>query len=347
MAFCKNCGNLLKEEAKFCPNCGCAVPVQAAYEQVPRKEEIPVTAPCKNCGAALKEGAKFCPNCGAKRDANPAFAEESESPPETTMPDTAVSPQTGLQDSDADPDTPLSTEEAGNSLPFVSAENVRILRLISDIECLTQEREQSSVENRKIKETLEKTKLGLIAAITAITAGVVGIIIAIGIGYQKYSSMESSLLAAETALQTVEANLETAEASLQLIESSLLPINATSIKVGNSTKNGRWLTNAGDNLYSSNMRYFSPVMTYNSVLEGEITFSIKILRPNGTLMNNPSISPIGYTYTVKERVLRGNNQTLDLAGWGNENSSSYSTGEWTVEVWYENACLRSEKVRIY
>jgi cell division protein FtsB len=69
------------------------------------------------------------------------------------------------------------------------SDNTKITRLMSDIEHLTQERDQSKAENRKIKENLEGTKTGLAAAIVF---GVLGILIAIGIGQDEYNSMESS-----------------------------------------------------------------------------------------------------------------------------------------------------------
>ncbi|MDR0761348.1 MAG: hypothetical protein LBF74_14775, partial [Treponema sp.] len=126
-------------------------------------------------------------------------------------------------------------------------------------------------------------------------------------------------------------------------------VNITSIKAGNFAQGGQWLTNAGNALYASQMRYLAPVITYNSLLDIEITFYIKIIEPNGNLLSNSSISytsPTGYTYSTTEWVHQGNNQTLNLSGWGNSNSSSYSAGQWTVEVWHNNACLRSEKVTI-
>jgi hypothetical protein len=77
-----------------------------------------------------------------------------------------------------------------------------------------------------------------------------------------------------------------------------------------------------------------------------MTFYVKILRPNGSLMNNTSTSPNGYTNSSKANVTSGNNQKLSLSGWGNNDSSAFEAGEWTVEVWWEGVCLKSEKVRI-
>lgn len=53
---CNNCGAEIKQEAKFCTNCG-----------APQEDEPAVTAQtknCPNCGAELDIDAKFCPECG-------------------------------------------------------------------------------------------------------------------------------------------------------------------------------------------------------------------------------------------------------------------------------------------
>ncbi|MFP4456432.1 MAG: zinc ribbon domain-containing protein [Clostridia bacterium] len=53
---CQNCGAEIKQEAKFCTNCG------AAQEDEPAA--MPETKNCPNCGAELDIDAKFCPECG-------------------------------------------------------------------------------------------------------------------------------------------------------------------------------------------------------------------------------------------------------------------------------------------
>jgi hypothetical protein len=120
----------------------------------------------------------------------------------------------------------------------------------------------------------------------------------------------------------------------------------TSLKVGNVNNYGRWLTNAGNALYSSQMRYLRPVITYDAAYNVKRTFLIKIIQPNGTIFRNASISPSGFTYSDDCQVNRGNNQILNLSGWGNNDTSSYQAGEWTVEIWYNNRRLWSEKITI-
>jgi hypothetical protein len=202
----------------------------------------------------------------------------------------------------------------------------------------SQNYEEKCGEVAVLKKRLKKTKNGLTAAIVI---GSIALIISITVGYSKYSLMESALWSANYSRE----QLLTERTQLQTELGSLVRINVTRIKVGN-WGNGSWLTRPGEALYAAQMRYFNPVITYNAVLDGEITFYIKIIQPDGTLHRNPSVSPVGYSFSTTARINRGSNQTLDLSGWGNSSSSSYWAGTWTVEVWFNNGCLRSEKVTI-
>jgi len=79
--FCRNCGAALPDGAAFCPECGKAL-VQAA----------PAKKYCRSCGAALRPGAAFCAQCGAKvNDAAPTkAAPAAPAPPKRTS---AADPQ--------------------------------------------------------------------------------------------------------------------------------------------------------------------------------------------------------------------------------------------------------------
>ena len=56
MAQCSGCGAQIKQNAKFCPECG--------------QKNSQGMVPCVSCKAEIKEGAKFCPECGSPQSAN-------------------------------------------------------------------------------------------------------------------------------------------------------------------------------------------------------------------------------------------------------------------------------------
>jgi hypothetical protein len=64
------------------------------------------------------------------------------------------------------------------------------------------------------------------------------------------------------------------------------------------------------------------------------------------LFRNPSVSPEGYTFSTSGTIYRGKDLSWDSLGWGNADESSYSRGDWRVEVWYEGICLATTTVTL-
>lgn len=63
MSYCRNCGNQLKENAKFCQKCG--RPVNGGNESGQRKiEYVGKILKCPNCGQELRSFETDCPACG-------------------------------------------------------------------------------------------------------------------------------------------------------------------------------------------------------------------------------------------------------------------------------------------
>lgn len=84
MQYCENCGALLRENAKFCDQCG--APVKGGKE---------VKKYCKNCHAQLEQGALFCPECGYRvvEEPEPTPVPEPTPPPAPLEQQSSIPPQ--------------------------------------------------------------------------------------------------------------------------------------------------------------------------------------------------------------------------------------------------------------
>ncbi|MCD7755312.1 MAG: TM2 domain-containing protein [Firmicutes bacterium] len=61
--YCKNCGNLMDDNAAICVKCGCQKGTGTSY--------------CPNCGQPTVPGAACCTNCGVSLNVAPAGAAKS------------------------------------------------------------------------------------------------------------------------------------------------------------------------------------------------------------------------------------------------------------------------------
>lgn len=61
MLYCKNCGNELEDNDKFCSKCGTPIEVETQERQIKYEGNI---HKCPNCGEVLKSFVANCPSCG-------------------------------------------------------------------------------------------------------------------------------------------------------------------------------------------------------------------------------------------------------------------------------------------
>jgi predicted nuclease with TOPRIM domain len=121
-------------------------------------------------------------------------------------------------------------------------------------------------------------------------------------------------------------------------------MKVTDMKVGNS--NNGWITQPGkQQLKASDIRYLSPVFTYNSLVETYITYYIKIIEPTGIISRGDN-SPTGFTYKREFQVKKGKDLKFEASGWGTSSGGSYYSGRYTIELWCEGFCLYSGSVRL-
>ena len=124
-------------------------------------------------------------------------------------------------------------------------------------------------------------------------------------------------------------------------------ITITQLRVGNSNYDGDMLTSYGGTLYSDEMRYATPKITYNcSRAASDITLYTKIYKPDGSLMTGSS-SPSGYTTSDDADFETGTGNTLELPGWGNNDHSNYPKGTYRWELWYKSKRIFSASFYVY
>jgi hypothetical protein len=227
------------------------------------------------------------------------------------------------------------SEEISNLQKTITQKNEELIRCVRTIETLTKEKNQSDNEKQQKEDALKKTEKGLG---WAIVLGIIAVVISICVGVSKYNEMEGMYFSLRSEKNKLSADYEKSK--------KIWAINITKLEAGNADGNNKWITKPGERLEASAIRFFNPYITVDSLISGEISLFVKIISPYGTLDRNADKSPPGYTYSKTCQVRRTNNQSIDLDGWGNADKSTYSAGEWTVEVWYEGVCLRSEKIRL-
>lgn len=62
---CKQCGEMVSKDSKFCDKCGSKIDLPVPEPETVQAEEVYI---CKSCGAELIDAARFCDKCGAKLD---------------------------------------------------------------------------------------------------------------------------------------------------------------------------------------------------------------------------------------------------------------------------------------
>ncbi len=117
--YCENCGALIPEDSKFCPECGNVI--QPAPE--------PASPHCPNCGAEIEPDSYFCENCGHKLSGQQSAGRDippvPERPRSTYMPSapSAVSEQPRTSNNPPVPPAPVRQRE--RSIPSAPQAAVR------------------------------------------------------------------------------------------------------------------------------------------------------------------------------------------------------------------------------
>lgn len=111
-------------------------------------------------------------------------------------------------------------------------------------------------------------------------------------------------------------------------------IQFTSSSFGNTKKDNTVIDSYGSSLYASSIQYLCWRISYNGPSSSQTKQCyIKYIKPDGSLMTGSS-SPEGYT-TSKNITFSPGSNTVEAAGWGNENGTAYNAGTYRCELWFD------------
>lgn len=140
-----------------------------------------------------------------------------------------------------------------------------------------------------------------------------------------------------------------AEEALAALKSKIgnsYPLIIYDILIANVSYEGEVEANYGNTIYSSNTMYLKPKIKYYGIDSGYKTLKVKWIRPDGSMSSGTS-SPYGFSQSSSNYISSGSDNSLELGGWGNSNKGHWSSGTYRIEIWYDNACLKSKSFTIY
>ncbi|MBK9984467.1 MAG: hypothetical protein IPP15_19215 [Saprospiraceae bacterium] len=94
-------------------------------------------------------------------------------------------------------------------------------------------------------------------------------------------------------------------------------------------------------LYHKHTRYIGLKLNVLSFETQEVEFFSRYVNPTGNYSHNSETSPIGFTKS-STRTITPNTKSIDLGGWGNNDSSSYAVGTHSIEVWVNGSMIHKK-----
>lgn len=126
-----------------------------------------------------------------------------------------------------------------------------------------------------------------------------------------------------------------------------MPLVINNIELANYTANqGRVISDYGQRIYSNESRWVWFRINYDGIVSGTKNLHYKVYDQKGQLITCSS-SPSGYSWSSDIYVYGDNNNSVVLFGWGADNASTWSTGTYRIEIWYNDMCLKSKSFTIY
>ncbi|MDR2786689.1 MAG: hypothetical protein LBB83_12335 [Treponema sp.] len=121
------------------------------------------------------------------------------------------------------------------------------------------------------------------------------------------------------------------------------PISITDIVVQNwDSKERVFLSEPGQDIYASQMKYFNIKIKFDSTVYGDFDFYVKLRDTYGNLFTAKN-SPSGYSFHKDiYNIYRGTDQSKDLDGI----PGTFSQGQWTVEIWLSGVCIAAKTITL-
>lgn len=98
-------------------------------------------------------------------------------------------------------------------------------------------------------------------------------------------------------------------------------------------------------LYHKYTRFIGLKLNVIAFESQEIEFFIKYVNNKGGCSQNPKISPKGFTKSLISKITP-NTQMIDLGGWGNSESCTYTVGTHSIEVWVSGCMIHKKEFKI-
>jgi hypothetical protein len=94
-------------------------------------------------------------------------------------------------------------------------------------------------------------------------------------------------------------------------------------------------------LYKKHTRFLGLKINVECYEIRNVTFYTKYIGPDGHCSSNDKISPKGYTHSTTASI-NINTKTIDLLGWGDNSSCTYSIGKHRIEVYVDDYLIYSK-----
>lgn len=271
---------------------------------------------CPNCSQENPSKARFCTNCGHSLD-------EEKLPEELLLrkeleeaKDTIKVLKDSLNEAQRHKERADEYEQTINSMSDEMAEKDRQLSAMSDY-------------INRLKRSLFQSKNNSGNWKWIVTSAVFLIFI-VGIFIQKEGKekrLRTQIKAYQSKLYEMRDDMD------KMLK--VYPFAIQDIEIAFADKNNNIITDFGLPLYSYKSQYLLPRITYSSAKSQTVNLNIKWFY-NGKLHS---------TQKYSQHVNKGDHM-MKLTGYGHNWKGNWHKGKYTIEIWVENACLKSHSFSI-